>query len=256
MRTKRVITDVGIYHIYQQANSRVIIFYDDEERSVFLSCVSKSAQCYGAKVYAYVLMDNHFHLLVKTSDLSGFVSHYMMIFVKWYNRKRRKHGNLCNSPFSSSPKNTMNSIVACISYIINNPVKSGMVKYPADYLWSSANQYFDDRYNTKSYLVIDPGIVRSMFPDKSDFDKFISMPSSELNDFKEERDLAIAVQYSHLTAKLLEILNGRFVYDLSKDELVKLIIQFSAETKASYIQLANLFHVSYTFVRDAVKGRV
>lgn len=255
MRKKRIITETGVYHVYQQANSRIIIFYDDEDKKTFLKCVARSAKQFSVEVYAYVIMDNHWHLLVKTDHLSDFVSHYMVSYVKWYNHKQKKAGNLCNGPFSSSPKNNLNNILNCIKYILNNPVKSCIVNYSCDYFWSSANQYYDDLINSKSSLRINDSIVKSYFSSKKEFEIFLNTPNGELDDFKEERDLSIKISNSQLAEKLKSILNGRSMSELTREELKNYIILFACETKASYIQLSNLFQVSYTFIRDTIHHR-
>jgi REP element-mobilizing transposase RayT len=256
MRKKRVITDVGIYHIYQQANSRVIIFYDDEDRLHFLSLVAESARTNGAVIYAYVLMDNHWHLLVNVKDLTSFVKRYLMSYVRWYNRKYSKRGNLCNGPYSSSPKNSIQSIISCTGYILNNPVKAGMVSQPFHYKWSSANQYFNNDSKGSRLLYIDDTIVKIYFSNLTEFHEYLNNPQPYINDFREERDLEIPIKYSDLTERLLVLLNKRSLYELSRNELIVMIKQFCVETRATYIQLASLFHVSYTFVRDVVKGRI
>jgi hypothetical protein len=130
-----------------------------------------------------------------------------------------------------------------------------MVKNPFDYKWSSVNQYFNPEINSNSCLPIDTSVVNALISNRHDFERFLINPGGELDDFKEEKDINIAVKYSDLSEKLIIVLNGRFIYDLQKEEIAALILQFSAETKATYIQLANIFHVSYTFVRDVIHHR-
>lgn len=261
MRKKRIITDVGIYHIYQQANSRVIIFYDDEDRIQFLSLIAESARINGAVIYAYVLLDNHWHLLVKVTDLTSFVKRYLMSYVRWYNRKYSKRGNLCNGPYSSSPKSTIQKIITCIGYILNNPVKAGMVSQPIHYKWSSANQYFNNDskgcgFKGSNMLYVDDTIVKIHFSNYAEFSEYLLNSQLDLNDFREEKDLEMPVKYSDLSKSLLELLNNKSLYELTRNELIVLIKQFCCETRATYIQIACLFHVSYTFVRDVAKGRI
>lgn len=256
MRKKRVITDVGIYHIYQQANSRVIIFYDDEDRTQFIRHVAESSRLCGVSVYAYVLMDNHWHLLVKATYLTEFVKRYLLTYVKWYNRKYGKRGNLCNGPFSSSPKSSIQSIVNCIGYIINNPVKAGIVGKPFNYKWSSAKQYFDDVINCSSQLPVDDSILKMYFSNINDFSKFIINSQNDIDDFKEGKDLNFPVKHSDLSERLAQLLNGKSLYELSRNEIVTIILYFVNKTNASYVQIATLMHVSYTFVRDIAKGRL
>ena len=252
MRKKRAITETGIYHIYQQANSRIIIFYDNQDKDVFLKCVARSAKKFATEIYAYVVMDNHWHILAKTHHLSDFVTNYMVSYVKWYNFKQKKSGNLCNGPFSSSPKINLVKVLDCVKYILNNPVKSHIVRHPFDYSWSSANQYYNYKINNNSLLKINDSVVKLYFNSIIEFENFLISPSGDLDDFREEKDLGIKVTYSQLAEKLKSILKEKSLSEISREELVHLIRIFAFETNATYIQLANLFQVSYTFIKNTV----
>ena len=134
-------------------------------------------------------------------------------------------------------------------------MKSCIVNYSCDYFWSSANQYYDDLINSKSSLRINDSIVKSYFSSKKEFEIFLNTPNGELDDFKEEKDLSIKISNSLLAEKLKSILKGRSISDLTREELKNNIILFACETKASCIQLSNLFQVSYTYIRDTIHHR-
>src|SRR5512147_1713456 len=58
----------GRYHITARGNERKKIFRDDTDRFHFLELLSELGECFGGRVHAYVLMDNHYHLLIETPE--------------------------------------------------------------------------------------------------------------------------------------------------------------------------------------------
>ena len=95
-------------------------------------------------------------------------------------------------------------------------------------------------------------IMKKYFNSIIEFENFLISPSGDLDDFREEKDLGIKVTYSQLAEKLKSILKEKSLSEISREELVHLIRIFAIETNATYIQLANLFQVSYTFIKNTV----
>jgi REP element-mobilizing transposase RayT len=77
----------AVYHITCRGNERKDIFKDDVDRKTFLKILSESGKIYSIKIYAYVLMSNHFHLHIKTSlgNLSEFMRHFNITYTSHYN---------------------------------------------------------------------------------------------------------------------------------------------------------------------------
>jgi len=250
MRERRIITEVGIYHIYLRGNSRFVIFYDDEDRNVFYSHIEKSALKHNVQLFAYVLMDNHVHLLAKSNNLSAFISSILVCYVKWYNRKHKSSGNLFSSPYSSAPKNSMQKFRNCLIYILLNPVEAGIVKNAIEYRWSSAELYFNEEKCRSSKIKVDTEFVKLLFESESNF--LAELKSSDFTDgdIKEEKEIRILISYADLNKVLQKQLAGRFLKELSRQELRVLANNLKSNTRASYIQIANMLHVSYGFVRN------
>jgi REP element-mobilizing transposase RayT len=76
----------AVYHITCRGNERKDIFKDDVDRKTFLKILSESGKIYSIKIYAYVLMSNHFHLHIKTSlgNLSEFMRHFNITYTSHY----------------------------------------------------------------------------------------------------------------------------------------------------------------------------
>ena len=101
---------------------------DDYERflDILKACKSKS----DCKLYAYCLMGNHFHLLLKVEkeDLEMIIKRLAGSYVYWYNLKYRRCGHLFQDRFISEAVETDPYLLTVIRYIHHNPVKAGICK--------------------------------------------------------------------------------------------------------------------------------
>ena len=138
-RQARRKSNSGIYHIMLRGINQQIIFEDDEDRERLIETLVKYREISGYKVYAYCLMGNHFHLLLKTEDedLDLIVKRIAGSYVYWYNRKYRRSGHLFQDRYRSEPVEDERYFLAVLRYIHHNPVKAGMTKGAADYEYSS-----------------------------------------------------------------------------------------------------------------------
>jgi len=252
----RRLSEVGIYHIYLRGNSKFLIFYEDDDYRQFCKCLDIARVKHGAKIYAYVLMDNHIHLLVRCLTIDKFVSGFMIGFVMWYNRKYKLSDRLCQSPYNSAVKNTYGKIRSSILYILQNPVKAHMCSNPGEHKWSSYKMYFNniDKKKKRSADVftnieVDTSMVQEMFESKENFDFELSNNFVSEKEIKENEDNWKRISHSELCAELKRLLDNRELSGLSKEELKMLTRLLIRNTTASYGQIASLLHVSYEFVR-------
>ena len=82
------------YHVMNRGNRREDIFLTDKDRQVFLDGLADSCEIYSIKLIAYVLMSNHFHLLVQTpqANLSEFMRHFLVTCTVRFNRRNGRAG--------------------------------------------------------------------------------------------------------------------------------------------------------------------
>jgi len=127
-------------HIIQRGNNRQACFFADEDYQFFLDCLARLAKRFRCALHAYVLMTNHFHLLL-TSELEAGPSLLMKFlgqrYVQYVNRTCRRTGSLWEGRFRSSLVQTERYLLGCYRYIEMNPVRANMVKHPIEYPWSS-----------------------------------------------------------------------------------------------------------------------
>ena len=84
------------YHVTSRGNERKNIFSDDLDKKRFLAILSDTRKLYGTEIHAYVLMDNHFHLIVMTTEanLSTFMQRFNTTYTVYYNRRHQRSGHL------------------------------------------------------------------------------------------------------------------------------------------------------------------
>ena len=112
---------------------RMRVRYDDKGNPCGRNC------CY----YAYCLMGNHFHLLIREREefVGETVKRIANSYVYYYNRKYGRDGHLFKERFKSEPVNNMAYFTVLLRYIHQNPVKAGIVEKVKDYEFSSWGEY-------------------------------------------------------------------------------------------------------------------
>lgn len=143
-RLKRLAIANHPYHILQRGNNRQSIFASPEDRQLLLGLLSESAQLYQVAVHAYVLMDNHFHLLVTPHEADGLSRMMQSLgrrYVRRFNLSQHRTGTLWEGRFRSSLVQADPYLLSCMAYIDLNPIRGGLVHEAHAYPWSSHAHY-------------------------------------------------------------------------------------------------------------------
>ena len=142
-RTPRKKSSTGIYHVMLRGADRRIIFSDDEDCNRFLETMKRAKGESGFRLYAWCLMGNHVHLLLKEGNetLEQVFKRIGGRFVYWYNVKYQRVGHLFQDRFKSEPVDSDAYLLTVIRYIHQNPVKAGLCERPEDYPYSSWKEY-------------------------------------------------------------------------------------------------------------------
>ncbi len=135
----------GIYHIMIRGINRQTIFHDDEDYSRFLLTLQNYREKSGYEIYAYCLMDNHVHLLLKVGiePLEQIMRRICGSFVYWYNAKYERIGNLFQDRFKSEAVENDSYFLTVFRYIHQNPLKAGIISSVEHYQWSSMGEYIN-----------------------------------------------------------------------------------------------------------------
>ena len=153
------------YHVTCRGNDRRKIFRDDDDRHAFLERLRRSLEIYEVKLHCYVLMDNHFHLVVQTprANLSEFMRHFNVAYTSFFNRRHRRTGHLYQGRFKAILIQPDAWLLELSRYVHMNPVRTprlrrGIVPDQVGqlwrYRWSSLGGYVSAR-RRKSWVHYD-----------------------------------------------------------------------------------------------------
>lgn len=155
-RHARKISESGIYHVMMRGINKQQIFIDEEDYDKFLWVLHNTKEISEYKLYAYCLMDNHVHLLIKAEKepLSLIIKRIGNRFVYWYNTKYQRIGHLFQDRYKSEPVENEEYFLTVLRYIHQNPIKAGICENISDYKYSSYNEYLSTSWltNTKPVL--------------------------------------------------------------------------------------------------------
>ena len=127
-------------HVVHRGVSQEDVFKDDVDRARFLEELRHSSARHQVDVHAYVLMSNHYHLLVTPRSPGGvscMVRDLCRKYVPVHNVRRERSGTLWDGRHWSGIIANDRQFLACSRYIELNPVRAGMVRHPGGYRWSS-----------------------------------------------------------------------------------------------------------------------
>lgn len=130
------------FHVVQRGVNKGAIFADDLDRDHFLRVMHKAFVKHDVALHAYVLMDNHVHLLA-TPKTTGGLAHAMRAlgtgYVQAFNQRHGRSGPLWQGRFHSSMIDNDAYLLAVYRYIELNPVRAGLVASPEQAAWSSVH---------------------------------------------------------------------------------------------------------------------
>jgi REP element-mobilizing transposase RayT len=133
----------AFHHITSRGVARQDIFFDDEDRHVFLQQLAQAHQRWGIVIHAYCLMTNHYHLDIQTPEghLSRSLQWINQNYAAYVNRRYQRTGHLFQGRFKNVLIEAEAHLHELTRYIHLNPVRAKMVTSPGLYRWSSYQDY-------------------------------------------------------------------------------------------------------------------
>lgn len=133
----------ALYHITSRGNERKNIYLEEEDRLKFISILEDYHDRYGILIHSYVLMDNHYHLILETpkGNLVQVMHGINGGYTGYFNRKYERTGHLFQGRYKGILVDKDNYLVELSRYVHLNPVRAFMVKRPEEYKWSSYPGY-------------------------------------------------------------------------------------------------------------------
>ena len=136
------------HHVIQRGNNRQPIFSDAIDRQTMLDLLEEHARKMAVALHAYVLMDNHFHLLVTPATNEALPRLMQAVgrrYVRYFNDRTQRTGTLWEGRYRSTLVQSESYLLTCMAYLDLNPVRAGIVQSPSEFPWSSHGHYIGQR---------------------------------------------------------------------------------------------------------------
>jgi len=264
-RQKRKLGLSKIYHIIARGNERKDIFLDDEDKNKFIQIIINKKKKNEYILYAYCLMSNHLHLLLKEQEdnISRTMRRINTAYAYYFNKKYNRVGHVFQNRFRSEPVENDHYLISLIWYIHNNPVKAKIVNQPHQYKWSSCSLYLKEQK-----CIIDREEILNLFsPDKSKaiylFTEFCCQKNNDtfmdyqevFREIKEITNIKKAKEYVSRYLKEKGVRIESLKAKVNKEYRDKLIIELTEKTNLSYREIANILGFSRWLVIKGVKKK-
>jgi len=129
----------ALYHITSRGNEQRSIFRSNRDRETFLLLLGKAAIRFRWSITAWVLMSNHFHLVIQTMEpnLSRGMQWLNSTYANWFNRVHHRCGHLFQGRFKALLIDKEAYFAEVLRYVVLNPVRANICERPEQYRWSS-----------------------------------------------------------------------------------------------------------------------
>ena len=160
VRPLRLSFENAFYHITARGNRREKIFYSDRDKEVFLKKLEEMLIKYSMICQTYCLMDNHYHLFIKTTqpNLSQGIHYLNSSYTNWFRNKHQVIGPIFQGRFKSILVDADHYALILSAYIHLNPLRAGIIRQLEDYPWSSYLDYL----NLRKSNISDPSFILNL----------------------------------------------------------------------------------------------
>jgi putative transposase len=166
-RIARAVAPGVPHHITQRGNNHQEIFFCENDRKKYLQLLSVNAARYSVKIWAYCLMNNHVHLVAVPGQIDSLAKTFGKThssYAKHINKVHGYSGHLWQNRFLSCAMDNAYCIAA-MCYVELNPVRSGLVKKPWQYGWSSCTAHISEK-DQSGILDLKNDLLNKVGPEK------------------------------------------------------------------------------------------
>ena len=166
-RQLRIEYEGATYHVLSRGNNQQAIFLSDQDRNTFLQTLARLSERFEVDIIAFVLMENHYHLLLRTNrpNLSKSMQWLGTTYTTIFNLRHSRKGHLFQGRFKSILVENEAYLMQLSCYIHRNPLRAGIVGRLLDYPWSSYPAY---AYNRRCPVWLETDLILSRFGTDND----------------------------------------------------------------------------------------
>ncbi|SDE00302.1 hypothetical protein SPACI_055620 [Sporomusa acidovorans DSM 3132] len=250
-RTARKKSNSGIYHIMIRGINRQTIFEDDEDRIKFIDTVKNYKQKCGFNIFAYCLMDNHVHLILKENDepIEKLMKRIGVSYVYWYNLKYKRTGHLFQDRYKSQVIEDDSYLLSVIRYIHQNPIKANITTSMGKYPWSSYAEYIGHPTITDINFVLE---IFSSNPKKARelFAEYMDENGEDILELKRRCRLTDE-EAKQIVKQVLGNLSTNELLTMEKEKRDDYLRQFKENGGISVRQIARITGITFNVVAKA-----
>lgn len=247
-RQARIKSASGLYHVMMRGADRRILFSDDEDNLGFLLSLKRAKASSEFKLYAYCLMGNHVHMLIKEGkeSLEHAIKRLAVSYVYHYNEKYDLLGHLFQDRYRSEPIDSVDYFLDVIRYICQNPVKAGLTDNPFSYRWLGCAG-IKDEFGLTDHL-----------------DEYTQLNGAELSSFINadcETEHLDETDFKRITdrdaiKRICDVCNCMYIQDISSWPVIErdAAIKKALHTGVSYRQLSRITGISKAVIERVSKS--
>jgi len=144
-RPLRIEYEGAFYHVTGRGNERKDIFQTKQDYERFKAYMKEAQGKYGFSLHAYVLMNNHYHLVLETpkANLNKIMHYINSSYTTYFNRKKGRTGHLFQGRYKAILVDADHYLLELSRYLHLNPVRANVVGRPEEYLYSSYRSYIE-----------------------------------------------------------------------------------------------------------------
>lgn len=249
-RTPRAREESGIHHVVVQGLDHQKIFEENEDKDLYLDIVLRFKERFDMRLYAYCIMPNHAHLLLKEGeiDISSFMRRVGVSFVHWYKMNHAVEGPVFRGRYMSEPLQDESQILQVARFIHQEPVKAGLVREMEEYLWSSYRLYL---YQNS---FIDTEAILDRLHYWGPYEEYMKLPEPAV--YLEEVPPRFGKTDREVRALLLNRLSGKAIEELRympADMRDAILAKLRYDDKVSVTQLARVTQLGRSIIQKLKK---
>ena len=249
-RKSREYSISNIYHVILKGNDRQDIFYDEEDRYLFLEKIKILRKKFKFDVFSYCLMSNHIHIVIKVEDifLSKLMQSLGIRYSMYFNKKYNRTGHLFEERFFSKKIENLRYLLEVTKYIHRNPEKACIQK-TEDYKWSSYNEYI---YGNRD--IIDTRVLLHYYDNKIENFKKHTLENNDKEiigkyaEFELKKMLS-EIELNEIIKKKFELINASDISNLEVDKRNAYIKELKEIEGTSLSQLSRVTKVSKYYIK-------